>query len=173
VEILNISLVISVIGIASSAFGQHVLACKGTDQVPIGSSAVFQLEGGKTYTIMGFSANGNLVFATPFGPASYRGDRLRVTDGGQYGSAYITLQMVKATNSEWIGVLTTDGAVPVGQCYAAVQCYDGDRPTSAFAQVIDTLNPGSPVTVNIKTQRCGTNSFWLWPGENEIKPRII
>jgi hypothetical protein len=76
-------MILFIVAIASSAFGQHILACKGTDQVSIGSSAVFQMEEGKIYPIIGFSASGNLVFATPFGPANYSGDRLRVTDGGQ------------------------------------------------------------------------------------------
>jgi len=137
--------------IPSPAFAQHILACKGTDQVSIGSSYVFQMEEGKIYPIIGIAASGNFMFATPFGGADYHGDRLRVTDGGQYGSVDITLQNVRTTGSEWTGVLTNVGVLPVGQCYAAVQCYDHGRPTSASAQVIGTLNPGSPVTVNIKT----------------------
>jgi hypothetical protein len=163
-------MILFIVGIASPTFAQHVLACKGTDQVLIGSSAVFQMEEGKVYQIIGFSASGNLVFATPFGPANYSGDRLRVTDGGQYGSAYITLRIVKATGSEWTGVLTNDGAVPVVQCYAAVQW------RSASPQVIGTLYPGSSVTINIKASAQGgggAGSFHLWSGENEIKPRII
>jgi hypothetical protein len=50
-----------------SIFAQHILACRGTDQVPIGSSAVFQMEEGTTYPIVGLSAYGNLTFATPLG----------------------------------------------------------------------------------------------------------
>jgi hypothetical protein len=130
--------------------------------------------GRKGLPIIGVSASGNLMFATPLGGADYRGNRLRVTDGGQYGKADITLEKVRTTGSAWTRVLTNAGVVSVGQCHVAVQCYNRGQPSGASAQVIGTLNPGMPVTVNIQTQNCGTNpSFWLWSGDSEIKPRII
>jgi hypothetical protein len=137
------------------------------------------MEEGKIYPIIGISASGSLMFATPFGGADYHGHRLRVTDGGQYGTADITLQNVRTNNSgilgSWTGVLTNAGVLPVGQCYAALQWYHNGQPFSARAQVIGPLNPGQPVTVNLSTPALsgGTHSFHLWSGENEIKPRII
>src|SRR6266536_4555631 len=79
-----------------SGFSQHTLACRGTDQVLIGSSSLFQMQAGETYQITGISGNGNLMFNTPFGGADYHGDRFRVLDGGvQYGNGEVTVNETK------------------------------------------------------------------------------
>src|SRR5262249_28977738 len=144
--------------IPSSGFAQHILACKGTDQVPIGSSTVFQMEDGKVYPIIGISVNGSLMFATPLGAADYHGDHLRVVDGGQYVNADVTLER---------GVLTNTGTTAVTQCYAALQTYQDGRPNKVSVQIIGTPLPGRPVPVNLSAQGGGTTSFHLWSGENE------
>jgi len=124
---------------------------------------------------IGISAAGYPMFNTPFGDVDYHGNRLRVTDGGQCGNADITLQNARGNASEWSGVLTNAGVLPVGPCYAAVQWYRDGQPSSIGVQLIGILNPRSPVTVNIKANAPGggTYSFYLWSGESEIRPRII
>ena len=72
--------------IPSSGFAQHILACRGTDQLLIGSSSLFQMQEGETYPVIGVSVNGNLMFNTPFGGADYHGDRVRVLNGGHLTS---------------------------------------------------------------------------------------
>jgi hypothetical protein len=154
----------------------HILACRGTDQVLIGSSSVFHMKEAETYAITGISGNGNLMFATPLGPADYHGDRFRVLDGGQYGNIEVNLQHVRTTASgnriEWTGQVVNTGALQVGQCYAALQSYVDGRPYNAAAKIIGTLDPGRAITVALSTLATSsrdTYSFHLWSAAYELK----
>jgi len=163
-------LIVSILGIASTTFGQHILACRGTDQVLIGSSSLFQMHEGETYPVIGISVNGNFMFATPLGGADYHGDRFRVLNGGQYAGVEVTLREVtnKVTEhreenkmgyrskystyaANWTGYLVVSGIQSVGQCYAALQWYSDGQPVGTVAKVIGTLDPGRAVNVVLST----------------------
>jgi len=178
---------------AASAVAQHVLVCRGTDQVLIASSAVFQMEEGQTYQIVGVSANGNLMFNTPFGGADYHGDRLRVIDGGIYADAGVILQNVKGSavehweenkagwrtkyskyTADWTGQVVLTGVQPLGQCYIAVQWSSEGQPVAAAAKVIGQLDPGRAVDVSFsipitEAQNSGRFSCYVWSGGYELK----
>jgi len=123
------------------------------------------------------------MFNTPFGGVDYHGDRFRVLNGGQYGSAEVTVNEVKSTATEhwqenkegwrtkystytgdWKGHVILIGPQPLGQCYAAIQWYSNGKPVAAAAKVLGTLDPGRAVDVDFsipvtEAQREGTYSF--------------
>jgi len=186
-------MMVFVVAIAPQVFAQHILACRGTDQVLIGSSSVFQMQEGETYQVTGVSANGNLMFNSPFGGADYHGNRFRVLNGGQYASTEVIMQNVKGTATEhwqenkagwrtkystwtadWTGQFVLAGMHPVGQCYAAVEWYSDGQPVGAAAKILGTLDPGRAVDVSFsipitEAQHGGTFSVHVWSGGYELK----
>lgn len=186
-------IILFVAGIASPALAQHILACRGTDQVLISSSSVFQMQEGETYGVIGVSPNGQLMFNTPFGGADYHGDRFRILDGGQYACGEVIVQTTKSTATEpweenktgwrtkystytadWAGQVVLTGVQPMGQCYAAAQWYPNGQAVGATAKVLGTLDPGRAVDVVFsipitEAQKEGTFSFHVWSGAYELK----
>jgi len=152
------------------------------------------MQAGETYQITGVSANGNLMFNTPFGGADYHGNRFRVLDGGvQYGNGEVTVNETtggakehgeenragyrskySTWTADWKGKIILVGVQPVGQCYAAFQWYSDGQPVAAAAKVLGTLDPGRAVDVSFsvpitEAQRRGTYSFHVWSGAYEFK----
>jgi hypothetical protein len=92
-----------------------------------------------------------------------------VLDGGQYGNVEVSLLHVRVNASgkriQWTGQVVNTGALQAGQCYVALQSYVHGQPFTAAAQVIRTLDPGRPVTIDLSTaaeSRSNTYSFHVW-----------
>jgi hypothetical protein len=184
------------VGISPVAFGQHVLVCRGTDRVPIGSSGGFQMQEGESYPIIGLSGNvGALIFQTPLGGANYQGNRFRVVSGGQYAAPDLEVSLRDVTSkvtehweenkagyrskystwtTDWTGYIVLGGVRPIGQCYAALQWYSDGQPVGASATVLGQLDPGRPVRVALSISIAeavtqGTYSFHVFSGASELK----
>ena len=170
----------------------HILACRGTDRLAIGSGAIFEMEEGVNYAVVGSSIHGSFLIRTPAGDLEYNGNRFRVLDGGQYAGE-VMLKDVTSTVAEhweenkmgyrskyssytvdWSGQVLTTGNQWLEDCYAALQWYSNDELVGTAAMLIGRLIPGQPVSVSLSVpisdgQREGMPSLHVWSATAELK----
>lgn len=171
----------------------HILACRGTDRLAVGSSTIFQMEEGVTYQVVRTSMPRSFVIRTPARDLEYNGDRFRVLDGGQYAAGEVTLKDVTSRINEhwqenktgyrskyssytadWSGQVLTTGNQWLEDYYAALQWYSNGEPIGTAAMLIGRLIPGQPVSVSLSVpisdgQREAIYSFHVWSGTAEVK----
>ncbi|MGH9551131.1 MAG: hypothetical protein ACRD3W_17240 [Terriglobales bacterium] len=171
----------------------HILACRGTDRLAVGSSTTFQMEEGVNYQVVGTSMHGSFLIRTPAGDLEYNGNRFRVLDGGQYAAGEVTLMDVtsgvnehwqenkmgyrskySSYTADWSGQVLTTGNQWLTHCYAALQWYSNGQPVGTAAMVIGRLIPGQPVSVSLSVpisdgQREGMPSLHIWSATAELK----